>query len=147
MAPKSQKEKGANGTSTLPFDVATLTRYETTEEGTFGRFNYRNFNCFSLERPWLDNRPSLSSIPPGRYLCRWTYSPRFKRPTYEVLKVPGRCAIRIHSANLTSQLNGCISLGLKLGTIEGKKAVLLSKPAIRKLEELANEKDFILEIK
>lgn len=123
-----------------------LKRIESTEEGTFGRLNIGSTCYFSVERPWLDNRPNVSCIPTGSYVCKWTYSPRFKRKTYEILKVPKRCAVRIHSANLASQLNGCISLGFKLGKIEGKKAVLLSKPAIREFEKLMKEKDFILEI-
>lgn len=65
---------------------------------------------------------------------------------YLVDGVPSRAGIRFHSANLAKQLNGCVSLGERLGTIDGVKAVLLSKPAIRKLEKLANGREFTLEI-
>lgn len=123
-----------------------LQRFESSEEGTFGRINCGNFNCFSLERPVVVNRPNLDAIPSGVYMVTWTYSPHFKRPMYLVKEVKGRSGVRIHSANLTSQLNGCISLGSKLGKLGGKKALLLSKPAIRQFEQLMDKKDFILEI-
>ncbi len=74
---------------------------------------------------------------------------------FEVESVPKRGGIRIHSANLMGddskgykrQLNGCIALGQTLGRIEGQKALLLSKPAIRQFEDLMNRQDFTLEIK
>jgi hypothetical protein len=65
---------------------------------------------------------------------------------YLVEEVKDRSGIRIHPANLTSQLNGCIALGEKLGTLNGKKAVLLSQPAVRKLETFMKGKSFILEL-
>lgn len=68
--------------------------------------------------------------------------------------VPSRSGIRIHSANLMgdkilgykTQLNGCIALGEKLGWIDGQKALLVSRPAIRRMEEYFNGKSFTLEI-
>lgn len=73
---------------------------------------------------------------------------------YIVCGVPDRVGIRIHSANLMGdakcgmrcQLNGCIALGEGLGLIEGQKALLLSKPAIRKFEFYMAKRDFTLEV-
>lgn len=135
--------------------VAQLSRFESTNEGTFGRFTFNDFVCFSGELPWNNNQSNISSIPKGSYVCFWTYSPRFKKQVYEVTKVEGRAGIRIHPANLMGddrkgfkrQLNGCIALGLKLGGIGHQKSLLLSKPAIRQFETLANGKPFLLEIK
>lgn len=62
-------------------------------------------------------------------------------------EVPGRVGVRIHPANLTSQLNGCVALGLRLGEIGGQKALLLSKPAVRQFEALMQGKTFELEIR
>lgn len=45
------------------------------------------------------------------------------------------------------QLNGCIALGERLGHIDGQKAVLLSAPAVRRLEEHFAGKPFTLEIR
>jgi hypothetical protein len=69
--------------------------------------------------------------------------------------VPKRAGIRIHSANFMgdaskgfhSQLNGCVALGERLGIMEGQKALLLSKPAIRKFENCMGKQPFLLEIK
>jgi len=65
----------------------------------------------------------------------------------------GRSGIRIHPANLVGdkpkwirQLEGCICLGEKLGWIGGQKAVLISRPAVRKFEEYMGGEKFNLEI-
>jgi len=73
---------------------------------------------------------------------------------YLVEAVDKRTGIRKHSANLMgdikkgfkAQLNGCISLGERLGWIDGQKAVLLSAPAMRRFENLMGGKPFVLEI-
>lgn len=46
-----------------------------------------------------------------------------------------------------SQLNGCIALGERLGWIEGQKALLLSAPAMRRLEQHFGGAPFTLEIR
>lgn len=127
-------------------DVLIL-RGESTPNGTFGRLITSGFECVTLERPWLDNRSSVSSIPAGKYKCLWTWSPRFKKRVYLVDGVPGRSGIRIHPANLSSQLNGCIALGEKFGLIGGVPAILTSAPAVRQFEMLMAGKLFTLEIK
>ncbi len=124
-----------------------LSRLESGKQGTFGIIIFDRFGCFSLELADRNNKPNVSCIPVGTYLCKWTYSPRFKREMYEVVGVPNRAGIRIHSANLAKQLNGCISLGYKLGSIDDTKAVLVSKPAVREFEKLLDKKDFELEIR
>ncbi len=48
---------------------------------------------------------------------------------------------------LRCQLNGCIALGERHGWIEGQKAVLVSAPAIRRLEEYFGGKPFTLEVR
>lgn len=134
---------------------AILERLESGPQGTFGKFTVGNTSFFSGELSWRDNHANISCIPTGLYCCTFTYSVRFKKYMYLVLNVDGRDGIRLHSANLMGdsdkgyrcQLNGCIALGEKLGTIEGQKALLISRPAITKLENLMERKDFILEVK
>jgi hypothetical protein len=46
-----------------------------------------------------------------------------------------------------AQLNGCIALGERLGWLGGQKAVLLSAPAVRRLEAYFCGKSFTLEIR
>lgn len=73
---------------------------------------------------------------------------------YLVDGVPQRVGIRKHPANLMgdrglgfkAQLNGCISLGEKLGWIEKQKAILISAPAVRRFETYMDHKPFELEI-
>lgn len=127
---------------------ATLKRLESTVQGTFGRLTIDGLaeKFFTVELPWRDNAPNVSCIPLGSYRCVWTYSPRFKRMLYLVAPVLGRSGVRIHPANLASQLNGCIALGERMGWIEGKKAVLLSVPAVRRLERLTKGEAFSLEV-
>jgi len=126
---------------------AVLTRLDMSQFGTFGQFTTdTSISFFSLERPWLDNKPNISCIPPGIYTCSMSWSPRFGRPLYLVGPVPGRAGIRIHPANLASQLQGCIALGEKIGYMDGKKALLLSQPAVRRLSEIYQNQPFRLVI-
>lgn len=128
-----------------------LQRLETSDEGTFGRL----LDWYTGELPWRDNARSISCIPAGTYHCVRRYSPKFGLQTYWLNDVPGRNFILIHSANLMgdvdrgyrSQLNGCIALGLKLGWLEGQKAVLCSRTAVRRLESFLRGKEFTLEVK
>jgi len=131
-----------------------LTRVESSDHGTFGVLSFPGFSCFTGELSNRDNKSNISCIPKGVYKAVWTYSPRFKRMMYLLESIPNRGGIRIHSANLMGddtkgfkrQLNGCIAFGAKLGTINGQKALLLSKPMIRQFETLMAGKEFILEI-
>jgi len=99
-----------------------LIRLHSDQKQTLGVLTVVNlgrltFVCNTLERGWLNNQPNVSCIPVGDYLCKWTRSPSFSLKagkdvfTYEIMGVPGRAGIRIHSANYYSQLNGCIALG------------------------------------
>jgi hypothetical protein len=73
---------------------------------------------------------------------------------YEVVGVPRRGGIRIHSANFMGdqalgykvQLQGCIALGEKLGYIGTQKAILISKPAVSHFELIMGGKPFTLEV-
>lgn len=133
---------------TNQLNICTLIRNPSTEHGTFGKM-YINGTFFShtLERPWLDNKSGTSSIPTGTYRTAETYSPRFRRQMYLLFGTGPRTGIRIHAANLSSQLQGCIALGHRLGAIGGKPALLISSPAIREFESKLEHKPFILEIR
>lgn len=115
---------------------------------TTGVLNHKDFKCFTLELPWKNNAKNISCIPKGTYKCRYTFSPRFLKYTYEVLNVPNRSGIRIHSANFVSQLNGCIALGSSLQDInnDGSLDTTNSRNTIKSFEELMERKDFILRI-
>lgn len=131
-----------------------LERIETSDQGTFGRITFGGTTLFTGELPDKGNASNASCIPAGKYKCAWTYSNAFKRAMYIVECVPDRAGIRIHSANFMGdavrgkkcQLHGCIALGEKLGVMDGQKAVLLSAPAVRRLETAMKRKAFELEI-
>lgn len=138
---------------------AILERLESSDEGTFGILQieddeYLNF-FYAGELPWRTNKRNVSCIPKGTYIALWTRSPRFGRCMYLVDRVKNRGGIRLHSANFMgatkkkfrSQLHGCIALGEKLGWLDGQKAILVSKPAMRRFEKIAGGVPFELEIK
>lgn len=125
---------------------AILTRKESGNSGTFGTLSLDNFNCLTVELPDRNNEPNTSCIPKGQYTCKWTHSPRLDKYTYEVLNVPNRDGIRIHSANYPDQLLGCIALGSYTANVNGKEGVFNSRDTTQKFETLLNQQDFILEI-
>jgi hypothetical protein len=133
-----------------------LTRFDSSDEGTFGVLWIPGFPgiLFTGELPDRQNQSNISRIPAGKYKGIWCHSPRFKRNMYVLEPVPKRAGIRIHVANWVgdkakgykSQVNGCISLGEKLGKLGGQKALLLSGPAIRRFESFMNGRTFNLTI-
>ena len=115
---------------------AWLRRFGSTPFGSFGTLSVGDHSWFTVERPWAQNKPSISCIPAGSYpLVLGTFysgdGPGGKSdyPAYEVQNVPGRAQIKIHIANKASQLKGCIAPGKLLGAELGTWAVLESRTA------------------
>jgi hypothetical protein len=131
-----------------------LERHSTSEQGTkgLGKIQVYGKTFFTLELPWKDNKSNVSCIPEGVYKVRWSLSPRLKKYTYEILGVPERAGIRIHSGNLAGSLPylthslGCPLLGTAWGRINGQLAILNSRKAVRDFERLLNKQTFELEI-
>jgi len=79
------------------------------------------FQCYTIERPWKDNKPYVSCIPPAPgdieyYIAEVLKdSPSFNYPHLWIKDVPGRTWIKVHVANRPSELHGCIAPGLDLG--------------------------------
>lgn len=76
-----------------------------------------------------------TAIPYGTYEIKWTYSPRFKKYTPQLMNVPSFEGIRIHSGNSSTDTEGCLLLG------ENKKVgmVLNSRATINKFYPLVKE--------
>lgn len=76
-----------------------------------------------------------TAIPYGTYEIKWTYSPRFKKYTPQLMNVPSFEGIRIHSGNSSTDTEGCLLLG------ENKKVgmVLNSRATINKFYPLIKE--------
>lgn len=137
-----------------------LLRTTQGAEGTFGQLMGLDDAYFTGEEPWRDNRQDESCIPAGTYQVIWSRSSRLSAKygkdyfTYEVIGVPDRTGIRIHSANYVGdetqgykkELSGCIALGLSIGKLEGQTAVLASRDAIAKFQDTMNAQPFELTI-
>ena len=67
-----------------------------------------------------------TAIPYGTYEIKWTYSPRFKRYTPQLMNVPSFEGIRIHSGNSSDHTEGCLLLGenKKVGMVLNSKATI-----------------------
>lgn len=127
------------------------------------------FMAKTLELAWKDNQPNISCIPKGIYKVAWTRSNRLSAESekrwrakntgeppdevksvyaYEVLNVPNRSGIRIHSANFFYQLLGCIALGSQHKDInlDQQLDVVHSGATVKQFEQVMNRQGFVLEI-
>lgn len=124
-----------------------LHRFCYSPRGTFGSMIMPDGqHLYTVERQWNDNKPSVSCIPEGTYLC---VPRRYHRGGYkaiEVLDVPNRSHILFHRANVAEELAGCIAPGLKLGWYKNQWAVMSSTLAFRKLMNAYGGQDFGLVI-
>ena len=78
---------------------------------------------------------SKTAIPYGIYEIKWTYSPRFKKYTPQLMNVPSFEGIRIHAGNTSADTEGCLILG------ENKQVgkVLNSRATINKFYPIIKE--------
>ena len=107
-----------------------LERFAYTHMGTFGVIKVDEFEWFTVERPWLNNKARESCIPEGAYRISLGMYNRGGYPAYEIQSVPDRSLIKIHVANTENDVVGCIGLGLALGWVDNKWAVTQSKKAL-----------------
>lgn len=125
--------------------IVNLYRVQTFKSCTRGILTVDGLAFFTLELPWKDNRPNISRIPIGKYICKWHKSPKYGW-VYQVMDVYNRSFILIHSGNIARHTKGCILIGSRFGKLGKSPAVLSSKTAVRKFQELMNKQDFILEV-
>jgi hypothetical protein len=112
--------------------MLTLIRHGPHKDGTFGTLSFKGYLiCLTLELLWDNNKVGKSCIPEGSYPVvkrqHW-FGEETYGSTYEIF-VPGRTAILIHPANIVTELKGCIAPGLKIGRMNGRRAVLDSGDA------------------
>lgn len=81
--------------------------------GTFGVLSLEDCFFLTLEKQWKDNQKNISRIPAGKYRITKELHAKLGK-TIRLHDVPGRSGILVHSANLESELRGCIALGLGL---------------------------------
>lgn len=96
-----------------------LIRYESTSDGTYGILTFGGAIFHTVERPWLNNKPFESCIPPGEYKL----TPFTRSNGDHVLALTGdtvsiekskkeRYAVLIHPANYMHEVVGCIGPGM-----------------------------------
>ena len=116
----------------------TLERFAYHPEGTLGSISVGDQRFYSIERPWLDNKPNISCIPEGTYPVAWRKSPRFGE-TWHIQNVVNRTYILIHAANFPKDVEGCIGLGMSL--MQDRIAVGSSRDAINLFESLTKTEE------
>ena len=78
---------------------------------TLGRLYCGDFQCWTLELPFLDNKTNVSCIyPASGYVGRKHVSPK-NGDVIAIDNVMDRTHIQVHSGNYTSQIQGCILVG------------------------------------
>lgn len=99
------------------------------------------FSCDSLELPWKDNRRSVSCIPPGEYIVKKRYSPKFGNH-FHLTNVKDRSYILIHKGNYHTDIRGCILVGNDLADInnDGHLDVTSSGATMNKLLKMMPDK-------
>jgi len=134
----------------LTVDIFRMMR---SDQGTLGILSFQSFRCYTLELPWKDNEHNVSCIPKGIYQCKIRVSPKFGK-VYWVSDVPDRSYILIHPGNwagdttkgFRSNVDGCILLGQKRGTLAKQLAILNSRITVRRFMEATGEQPFTLKI-
>lgn len=133
----------------------TLKRLCFNDDGTYGVFIEDKIPFMNvLEESWRDNAKGISCIPEGTYTVKRYSSP--KHPdSWQVMNVPTRDYILIHTGNTEADIEGCLLLGMEWGTVKAKDdqsgvvenqpAVIRSKEAFAKFQERMNgEEEFRL---
>ena len=133
--------------------TVTITRTQTSQEGTFGILSTQGFTCYTGELPWANNQHDISCIPSGTYLAKWAISPS-KGLCYHIQNVLNRDNVLIHSGNFCGSLKdgyhsdflGCIGLGKGIGILNKQQAITQSKIAVNEFQDFMQQQDFTLTI-
>jgi hypothetical protein len=149
----------------------TLVRFAYLRDVTLGYLFTDNGRFATLEEPWIENpfgpggqRKGVglceSCVPDGTYALEphngvkkqnvWALVNRDLGVTHG-LPPPGqpfgRSAILIHSGNTVLDSEGCILVGLAHGLMDGRNAVLSSRPALDKLRLVLGRQEHELKVR
>lgn len=124
--------------------MVEIERLAHLPKGVLGVLRAPNFECFTVERPWLDNQPFISCIPEGTWEVRPFTGRRFKSVSI-IEGVPNREFILIHSANRPTELSGCIAPGVRFDFEDQCPVVWNSRFALQSLFEAVG-REFQLKI-
>lgn len=118
-----------------------LKRIGSNDQSTFGvLLNGTVPFAVTLELAWRDNRPDISCIPNGQYICRWITSPKFGQ-TFEVMNVKGRENILFHCGNTPPDTHGCLIVGESFEVINGIPGVTSSRKAFDEFMKITEGQD------
>lgn len=92
-----------------------------------------SFTLCTLEDPDLNNQKFISCIPVGLYICVPYFSPKQQEWVWLLKNVPNREYVEIHRGNIAGEIEGCILVGVKHGTLGGVPAVIQSREAMNAL--------------
>lgn len=115
------------------FEVPTDPNKPHDTMGTFGKIYAPNgFEAFSIERPWMNNLPFISCIPPGSYKARLGVyyggdgvgGDKDDYAAYVLDVPPPRSDIKIHILQTAVQSFGCPGMGDSFGVVDGRWAVM-----------------------
>lgn len=111
---------------------------------TIGRLVCGDFQCFTLELPWLNNQINISCIPEGDYPYKTYHSPKHGKVLL-ILDVDDRTMIEIHSGNYTRQILGCILVGDSVKWLDADSIpdVTNSVDTLKRLLDVAGESGVI----
>ncbi len=82
--------------------------------GCFGDLIGPGLHVRTVERPWRNNEPYVSNIPPGTYRIVATRYNRGGYDTIEIVGVDGRSLIKVHQGELPRHVQGCVAVGTTL---------------------------------
>ena len=115
--------------------TVTLDRIDMTPTGTHGRISIDGEHvCYTVERPWLNNKRNESCIPAGTYDLAWQFSPKFGTRLH-VLDVEDRSHILVHKGNWQKDTLGCIMPVTTIGMLQGECCGYRSEVALAVLEK------------
>ena len=132
--------------------ILRFTKSLNPELPTFGFFFIGELPMFStLELPYKDNLPNISSIPCGTYKLSIRSASLSKTgnigKAYEIRDVPSRSDILIHVGNTVKDSNGCVLLGMSFGLLGDVFGVTESIKAYRRMMKLLDgQTDLTLDI-
>ena len=95
------------------FNIEIKRRYQSSVCTSGDLYINGTWVAYALERPWVNNLPFISSVPPGSYQARLRYDHSDKWRV-ELIGVPGRTHVQIHIGNVVQDSVGCILVGKQL---------------------------------
>lgn len=124
----------SKGTPVFSIEVK---RIKETELTTLGELYVQGEKIgYTLELAWKDNQAEVSRILPGEYYAFFRTKSRI-----ELIDVPGRSHIQIHSGNSRKDTKGCILPGKFVSeeTVDGENGEKVKAHVVRNSKETLNK--------